>query len=351
MEDIKGWTLMRAAVIAIDNPPKLDVGLSIEYENAELRTLRPVTQDGAPVGVLVICSVPLDGPPTITDQGLEVPHPERKEAEGLIEMAARYLALEYRTSHTIASPSPCLGFLAPGADLSRYEGKEVVISGLNIRSEHMWPTGLLSGAAGGSDQSSLVVDRWDGVEMLTEALNSASPLGRFTQLWRFFERAFHCGHAEASERLKEFLVANTRHDFEAAEIDDWTRERSRAIHADRPGRRALDSDVQPFMIRMLEAAYDVLLNKEEWFSKSTARRSAWKPKAGSSTPDGRGAFIMQGAAGGSFRAQLLDYFGAYPVLLGADQSVLPRAAWLVHEDRSVRVALCGGEAQPAVGAP
>ena len=273
----EGWTLLRAAVIAVGAPPLADIGFAIEEGDADFHTLRPTSRDGAPFGMLGLARVPLTGPPSIAEELLHVPDAERRRAERLIEMSARFLALEYRAVHRVMSPSPCLGFLGPESELQKYVDKTVVTNGSDLQWEHVWPARLLDGE-GQADRLHLLKDRLDGVEMLTEALNSASPLGRFTQLWRFFERAFHCGHTAAGGNMQDFLPGHGPHNFEQAEIEAWTAARGPAVHADRPVQPKLDSDVQPFLIQMTEAAYDVLLNKNEWFSKSTTRRNAWAPK-------------------------------------------------------------------------
>jgi hypothetical protein len=78
---------------------------------------------------------------------------------------------------------------------------------------------------------------------------------------------------------------------------------------------------------MLEAAYDVLLNKRDWRSPTSERRNLWEPVAGSSEPE-NATFLTQGKAAW-VTLQLLDGFDAYPlVLAGPFESLLPPGVWL-----------------------
>jgi hypothetical protein len=192
---------------------------------------------------------------------------------------------------------------------------------------------------GDSRLMELLMDRLDGVVMLTEALNARSPLGEFTQFWRLFERAFHRGFREAAPLLVEFLRGGP-HGFGEQEIDVWVEKRNPAVHADRRQTPTLDVDVQSVVGRMREAAYDVLLNKPGWADKATERREVWKPAAGSSDREGS-VFGVQGRAW-TLQGQLLDEFGSYPMLLaGPVEDVLPLAAWAMADHKDVYLRLRG----------
>lgn len=331
-------------MIAVGDPPRSDLGIVLSEGDADVYTFPTHTTAGAKsLGVLALAIVPMANAPEQDSRGgVVVPDLERHRAEQLIEMAARFLALEHRENHVIMSPSPCLGFLADAEALAPFIEREVAVPGGEVIMEQRWPAGLLGDGENKPERLHLLRDRMDGVEMLTEALNCASPLGRFSQLWRFFERAFNGGHVAAAKRLAEFLLAgDTRPNWSATEVDDWVQPRNGAIHANRAGMFFLDSDVQALVPRMLEAAYDVLLNKETWWSPTTTRRKAWRPVAGSADRNGRASFLTQHKVGGSVIAKLHDYFAAYPLALGINEAVLPPAAWLRHEERSVRLVLCG----------
>jgi hypothetical protein len=331
-----GWLLLRAAVVGagsiLEDEQKHRV---LRIGEGRVDLLLPMGEDG----VLAVAAVPMTETPDFDRQELRMPASAIREAERLIETMARLLALEHRSSHRVSSPSPCVGLLSTGTAMAKLEGLSVRPAS---RTTEMWAVGRAGLFDDTHRRGGLVrelADRDDGVFLLSEVLNTESPLGRFIQLWRFFERAFNRGHAEAHGKLVSFLVGKTRHGFDEEEVGSWLEDRNPAIHARRAEGLVLDTDVQPHVGRMLEAAYDVLLNKAEWRSPSVSRRDLWTPIAG--TSGRRGVFLTQNQ-GGHTNARLFDFLGAYPAYLrGSNQAYLPNAAWVMHEEDSLRVAICG----------
>jgi hypothetical protein len=161
---------------------------------------------------------------------------------------------------------------------------------------------------------------------LAEALNNQAPIGRYLQLMRLFERAFATGPHELTQPLAT-LLGPCGQGFELAEVQQWTSARGPAAHADRREEFFLSADLHGFMLRMLQAGYDVLLNKADWRSKSSERRQAWRLNSGSNDASS-GIFITKGA-GASLVFQVLDGFAGYPLMLaGAVDAVLPPGVWL-----------------------
>lgn len=304
------WCLLRAAVISVADPPE-EFRLTLSDGDAEATTYVLLRDDqGRPIGMGAVAVVPLAGPPTQTERGVAVPGRERKAAEDLLRMLARFVALDRRAAHSVASMSTCVGFFSSEGNMSALEGVPAIVAENNVRS---WPAAR-AGLLGGELQL-LDAKRTDGVVLLTEVLNARSPLGQFGQLWRFFERAFKKDHWDAAKKLESFLAGASHHHFEESEIDSWAQARNRATHPNNKSRDnksrddfRLDSDVQPYIGRMLEAAYDVLLNKKEWWSSSVERRNVWTPVTGSSGPSD-GTFVAgRVEEGGALHSQLLDYF-------------------------------------------
>jgi len=313
--------LSRAAVIAVGEPP-VSYNVKMTLGPARLSTVGPVTIDGKPVGVICVAHVPLSVPPPVTDGAITIPQAERESAEFALETTARLIALDYGTSHKISSPMPFVGFWsAESEELDALDGavfKEPVIRAI---AGAIGRTGLLDDAV-----VPHLLDRLDGAALLAEALNNESPLGRYMQLMRLFERAFATGPHEMTVPLAT-LLADCGQGFTLDEVEDWTNARGLSIHADRRAEFFLDADVRLFMPRMLQAGFDVLLNKAEWRKKSSTRRQVWRLKSGSQDRSG-GIFLTKGEEM-SIAFQALDAFAAYPlVIAGPIEQALPLGLWL-----------------------
>ena len=102
----------------------------------------------------------------------------------------------------------------------------------------------------------------------------------------------------------------------------------------------MDADARRIVGRMLQAGYEVLMNKRLWRDPSSERRELWRPAAGSSGA-GSDIFVAQGKAA-NLSFQFLDGFDSYPlVLAGSFDPLLPRAAWLVGDAEGGRLQVKG----------
>ena len=282
---------------------------------------RPVRIDGKAAGTVFVAEVPISVPVDAREP-LVIPEEPRRKAEATLETVARMLAIDRQISHALSSPMPFVGFVSSDtSDMAHLEGLSVThkvlsasqgaIINLNIFSE--LDPHVLSG-------------RLDGVALLSEALNSDAPLGRYMQLIRLFERAFKLGPGNLSGPLIE-LLRPSPFGIDASEVNSWTNARGLSAHADRREEFYLDADVRPIVDRMLQAGYEVLLNKKTWRDPSAERRDIWSPNAGARGlgPD---IFVSQGK-GAALTFRMLDGFESYPLVLGGPfDAVLPRAAWL-----------------------
>jgi hypothetical protein len=173
----------------------------------------------------------------------------------------------------------------------------------------------------------------DGIALLAEGLDHGNALGRYKEFIRLLEQAFA---SKAGPGLTQFLVpfltdSECPHGFAKREIHTWVDARPKAAHADHRPTFLLEGDVRPWINRMEEAAYDVLLNKAEWRAPSSDRRDVWRPVTGSM--DGSsGIFVSLGAAA-SLSMQVLDGFRSYPLLLaGPLESALRAGVWVYGSD-------------------
>ncbi|MER6937588.1 hypothetical protein ABTX24_19320 [Nocardioides sp. NPDC127514] len=330
LADDPEWVLLRTLVISVGDPPA-EIDWRGRLGSVGVETITPVTKDGEPLGTLVIAHRNLDGPP-VRDGVFDLPEDARAEAEEALEMLARLIALEYGKRFSLASPSPCLGFhCTDPAALDALDGTPAGQPRAGLSMEGVASAGILEDG----ELLDVIGTRPDGLIMLTEALNARSPVGQFTIIWRMFERAFHRGFREAAPLLHEFLSSGP-HGFERAEVDEWVDRRNSAVHANRPTDPVLDRHVQPFIGRMREAAFDVLLNKAVWHDSAPDRRvdHPWRPASGSSGPDG-GVFVTRGKEA-ALQTQLLDPFRPFPLLLaGGPRPLVPPGLWLTHEDKDL----------------
>jgi hypothetical protein len=335
--------LMRSAVVAIGQPPAF-FDLEVQLGPVTVATTRPVMVEGKPAGVLCVAYVPLSKPLVATLGKVVIPDEERQAAEFAIETTARLMALDFQSSHSVSSPMPFIGFWSDdAAALDALDGVGVdqplvqTLQGARGRHDLLTPEVL-----------SALSDRFDGVALLSEALNNPAPLGRYMQLMRLFERAFATGPHALTQPLAT-LLGPCGEGFELAEVQGWTDARGPAAHADRRAEFFLSADVQRFVPRMVQAGYDVLLNKADWRSKSSERRKAWRLKSGSNDPSS-GIFITKGAEA-SLVIEVLDGFAAYPVMLaGPVDEVVPPGVWLhAGVDGGALRRTEGSETEPPAG--
>jgi hypothetical protein len=316
--------LLRAAVVSVGSPPIELESTHLGRGDAFVQSGRAVRVDGDPVGNIVLAVVPVESF-DLGKETFDVPADARRDAETMIETLARLLALRHRTNHSISSPMPFIGFASDDPrELASLEGKRFAGSVLS---------GIGPGGQGGPDTTDPKIlaglqDRLDGVALLAEALSHGNALGRYHELIRLFERAFARKAGSLGPHLVPFLMDKASpHGFTKKEIHRWVEARPKASHADHRPEFLLEADVRPWMQRMVEAGYDVLLNKADWHGPATGRRDLWRPPAGSLDAES-GLFMTQGHET-TLLMQFLDGFGAYPLLLaGPIDSLLPDGLWL-----------------------
>jgi hypothetical protein len=242
------------------------------------------------------------------------------QAQRALEVAANLISVLEESKRKISSPTPCVA-LVPG------DSKELawLESTKGIRRNNS----MLRGCRYKLDPSlqRWLSDRPDGVALIAEALAHDHPTGRFHELIRFFERAFALSSTKLVKPLGNFL-SGSGHGYSTNETNYWlVKLRHPATHADKRDFFVLEGGIRPVVRRMKQAAYDVLLNKEQWRDPSTARRSVWKPDYGTDSADGKDIFVTKGRAA-TLEVQVLDEFSSYPMNLSAPiEKVIPKDWW------------------------
>jgi len=249
-----------------------------------------------------------------------VPERERQTARLALETAANIASLGLGCRRELSSPNPYVAFEAESDE----EGAWLAES-----------TGLHGGLEGVSNQSiqhrldleseeqlSSLRDRWDGVALLAEAITATRATGRFIDFMRLFERAFRTPAPRLTEPLVAFLDPRFR--YSTDEVRHWTTTmRGSAAHADQRKEFLIEPDVRPYLARVEQAAWDVLLNKLNWRDPSTNRRLVWSPLGGSVSPAGDLTIAVRSTP--TLVAQLTDRWEEFP--LDLETRVRAPATW------------------------
>lgn len=190
------------------------------------------------------------------------------------------------------------------------EGKEFLNSSDGILSKQYSENGVRSPIEFTLENINSLTDRSEGVALLSEVYcNSES--GQFREYVRFFELAFSLPFTQLEKKLYEFLKPMP-FGYTREEIQEWIELRHPSIHADmkKTEELAFTSDVRIFLMRMEQAALDVLFNKKIWCNNTVARRSSWKPDTFLTAKNGK-IMVQQGKAL-SMLFRVYDDFGTYP---------------------------------------
>jgi hypothetical protein len=314
--------LLRFALLTFDPPPENWREWVLRSEGVHIQTEWARELEAGKLTLCVIAATELPERPTINEDGLVVvPEGALKQAEASIEGSANLIAVSERCKRSISSPIPSVAFLPEDEETREWLDSTNGI----LRSD----AGIVSigGFSVDSDTTlELSSDRPDGAALLAEALAHDHPTGMFHELLRVFERAFRLSSSELVQPLAEFLDGANM-GYSKAEVKRWLTElRHPATHADKKAKFVLESDIRPVIPRMMQAAYDVLFNKDSWRTRSTKRREVWRPPAGIlgeardlyKTPESTVKLTLQ----------RFDEVGSYPWNLNADISqVLPSEMW------------------------
>lgn len=321
MESMK---FLRMAQIELSRPPAEPWNLRTEIDGVTL-TIRPRKPDDTPMRhILVFAEVPLESRADVDSDGMIVITEQvARRSENAIERFADLAAVATFSSRTITSAVPAAGFSGVTATDRDWLAN---CSGLSQPAQHLT---LVPATIAITDPVLLQLDdRKDGVELLTEALADTHETGRFRELARFLERAFHAPQKKLVRPLTDFLGHYDKLQYTYDEVEQWHQLRNQATHADHHDKPyVLARDVRPALMRVELAAYDVLFNKRNWNKPDSDRRDVWQP-AGGVLPDQRHVIMR---VHGSVRMEaesMIDGFGAYPYDRTCKISSCPQDWWL-----------------------
>ena len=265
---------------------------------------------------LLVAEVPLKYRPKRTADGqVVVPDRERIAARRPLENIANLLSLGYGSGRTLSSPNPYVAFKPETGEEADWLSESTGVHGglevsLTQVVKHQMPLK--------AEVVEELSDRFDGVALLSEALSAERSTSRFLDLIRLFERAFKVGPSKLADPLTTFLAP--RFGYSSEEVDHWlTTLRGSVAHADQRNVFLLQADVRPYVPRVEQAAWDVLMNKKRWRSPDSARRPLWSPDGGSVDPAGQ--MVVEVDASVPMQSQISDRWDEFPLDLGGRISV------------------------------
>jgi len=262
---------------------------------------------------LAVARVALPNLPQRTSEGgVIVPEEERHTARAALESAANVASLSLGCRRELSSPNPYVAFEAESEEERAWLAEA---AGLDGGLEGVTNQSIQHGLNMDSEEElASLSDRWDGVALLSEALTATRATGRFIDFMRLFERAFRLSPGRLAPPLVAFL--DDRFRYTTDEVRHWTTTmRGATAHADRRAEFLIEPDVRPYLARVEQAAWDVLMNKETWREPATGRRAVWSPAAGSVSPAGDLMVVQRSTP--TLVAQITDRWEEFPLDLGS----------------------------------
>ncbi|HET7145197.1 MAG TPA: hypothetical protein VFI68_14355 [Anaerolineales bacterium] len=310
------------AVIVYFTPPVQDSNRSwaMQFGPFKLKTIKLVQKESNSFRVIVYCQVKMDSLPELDENNKIIfANNIRNDSEGAIENAVNLISVANHCSRVIASPHPYIA-LIPEDDteinwLAATNGIFLESHGTTIARHKI----ILDGTV-----LQNLKDRSDGVALLSEALSHQHATGKYHEFIRLFERAFRLSYRQLEKKLSQFL---TQADlgYTRDEVKSWLNVRDLATHADTDAGFILESHVRPFIYRMEQAAYDILMNKAVWRSTSQERRNSWRQATATTSPNND--LLITKGEDADFSFQTLDGFGSYPLDLQGVLVEPPKEWW------------------------
>lgn len=276
----------------------------IDSGKVEVRTLKSQFTDDNKWKVIIIATIKLDRFPQIDDKNqIIIPETERKVLEFFIENSGNIISVSTNMPRSILSPDPNSGIIHENNEERLWLEKS---NGILIKMPNQ-PSAINEDPIPIYQFMNELSDRYDGLALLCESINTNHASGKFKEYIRIFERAFTKSSKNLITPLTNYLKPldlNYLHD----EIDNWIEIRGGTSHADRD-RVFYEYDVIPVLGRVKTAALDILFNKTNWRSNDSARRSLWKVPSGPLDRN-MGLFITQGK-NVKINFHILDDFGVF----------------------------------------
>ena len=254
------------------------LGYEIDQEDGRKITIEAMQKrknTNNTISLLMHATMKTKSRPETKDGIVKLPREEIKILHDTLHYYARLISIAEIEKVSLSSPIPGDGFIPENEDEKKFldstKGIEIKI-GTDMWIKPSYFKEIIN------DQ---LLDRQDGVKIMSNINSINDSLSKFKELVRLFENAFRPRNQNQLVRqLYDFLNSNENAEYERHEIESWiTEDRNAAIHGDLTRTPFLihEEDINPDIKRILQAGYDVLFNKEKWHDCSTTRRTNATP--------------------------------------------------------------------------
>ena len=314
-------------LVTLTPPPDRHTPSTLVVEDGRSRFEVLGLTNASPVRLLAFASRGLERAPKVTASNLVVvPDAERVAVDGAIRFTADYLTAISHSEWKVHSLRPSV-FLRPTSERARMWlqeraglKREPSITRLVAASSSLTPLDV---------PAALFADRADGLALLSDAIASTTPNGRYVDLLRLFERAF--GLPPARLAVPVHTCVDKIFCFATEEVDLWFSRRGRFVHADRVDLLQRSIDAEQFLGRMYQAAFDILVNKARWHSNDSARRTGFPLPSGTTSatkPD----LFASGSHDLRRQVAVYDEYGSFSLHIDGGLMSVPRSDWWPTDD-------------------
>lgn len=228
------------------------------------------------------------------------------KSQKAIENIANMISVTEKSERNIKSLIPSFAFWYETEQEKRW---------LNLRNDAdvKWHCFWTNGMSPDFDNNTLIklADRPNGIKILTEAHTHRNSVGKYREFVRLFESGFERPFTQIGKKLSQFLE-NSNFLYNVDEINKWISFRHPVTHADKKGIHSLltEVDIQKYIPRIEQAAYDVLLNKKTWNNFSRERRNLWE---WDTAIVNQNETVLRGKVGRpvNFQINMIDEFDSY----------------------------------------
>lgn len=253
------------------------IGYKTKHSDGRIIDIQPIqirNENAYTISVQMHAKIQLKtNPETSSDGIVSFPKDETSALNNTLRYYSRLVSVSDMCKVSISSPMPSRGFIpessAEKAFLDTTQGFE---GGLTMQM-------CFTGNFFEQIYKDQLFDRQEGVRIMSNINSQNDPLSQFRELIRLFENGFAATSNQLASLLFEFLQTSKILKYEKSEIYSWiTGKRDGASHADlkKSSKVIHGEDINPDIQRILQAGYDVLFNKESWYSNSIQRRELLK---------------------------------------------------------------------------
>lgn len=267
--------------------------------------------------LILVAEKNLKHQPKVTrDRFLVVPEQDRIELEEALQIIGNLVAISEFRGRIMSSPTPCVVFIPENQKeldfLNNTAGVEYLA---NTNNDFKFSLQDII-------MKEPLLDRQEGCEFLAVALSQESGVGQLHEYVRLFERAFALSSNKLVDVLHIFLNKSDVA-YGKDEIRKWIIElRDGSTHADQRNKLIYESDVIQTIVRVRQAAYDVLFNKSIWHNPSTKRRKTYQAPMGLLEDNEPYAIVDNPPFEGI--VQMMDPFNSFPMDLGTTFKTFPQ---------------------------